>query len=588
MMKKVLFGILAFIWLGFSVIFADDIVPNDVDIEVKSPLIQWEATNMKITMIKDWQPLSSYSGTIWIEIVDEDWNPLKENEYTLPWGWWYKFEPTDLGSKEFQRWLEIRKEWKFYIKVSDFIDEIEYWETLVEVVRNIDTTPTYNFDIFTPRQDEIIITDNLEVLGNISERYNSNVSIYIDNELVSTILTESDGSVSYATTNIEVGPHILRLVASDYMWNILWSSEDIRFTYSPQEIERYKSINIEPESWLMVWDMVDVMVYTDELVESVKMNITNRQSGDSDSIFLSKVDNWTFFTNTFLNSAWDIDVSIEISASNNAVSKVYENVYTIVVYDTPEISNVIVETDDEKQTANISRTTSNDTATSFLINYRLWDGDDAKQFDPTRTDKASFTFTDVPYDTNVYLNIIPYRDNAKKHWASSQTITFKIVKPVENKCGNGIVDEWEDCDNCPSDLWSICIPEPEVEVEPPVKCTVQNISARTKKVWENYYLLWDRVDNISKYIVYSSVSPDWSDKVKVYETKDTSYEYPFDYTSEEDKFMYFWIVWICDDWQELQLTWATKVQVWPTENFFLLMCITFIIFFWIKLFRESE
>jgi hypothetical protein len=36
--------------------------------------------------------------------------------------------------------------------------------------------------------------------------------------------------------------------------------------------------------------------------------------------------------------------------------------------------------------------------------------------------------------------------------------------------------------------------------------------------------------------------PDGSDKMKVYETTDTSYQYPFDKTSEEDKFAYFWIV----------------------------------------------
>ena len=82
--------------------------------------------------------------------------------------------------------------------------------------------------------------------------------------------------------------------------------------------------------------------------------------------------------------------------------------------------------------------------------------------------------------------------------------------------------------------------------------------------------------------------PDGSDKVKVYETKDTSYEYPFDHTLEEDKFIYFWITWVCDDWEELQLTGATKVQVWPAENFFLLLCLTFLIYFWIKLFRQTE
>ena len=120
------------------------------------------------------------------------------------------------------------------------------------------------------------------------------------------------------------------------------------------------------------------------------------------------------------------------------------------------------------------------------------------------------------------------------------------------------------------------------------RCTVENIATRTTKIWDSYYLIRDKVENVTKYIVYSSPSPDGLDKVKVYETNDTSYEYPFDYNAKEEQYMYFRIVWICDDWEELELTWATKIQVWPAENFFLLMCLTFLIYFWIKLFRETE
>jgi hypothetical protein len=42
--------------------------------------------------------------------------------------------------------------------------------------------------------------------------------------------------------------------------------------------------------------------------------------------------------------------------------------------------------------------------------------------------------------------------------------------------------------------------------------------------------------------VYSSSYANGKDKVKVYETTDTSYEYPFDHESENDIFMYFWVV----------------------------------------------
>ena len=57
---------------------------------------------------------------------------------------------------------------------------------------------------------------------------------------------------------------------------------------------------------------------------------------------------------------------------------------------------------------------------------------------------------------------------------------------------------------------------------------------------------------------------------------------------KENVFMYFRVIWVCENWEELELTGSTKVQVWPAENFFLLMCLTFLIYFWIKLFRETE
>jgi hypothetical protein len=111
---------------------------------------------------------------------------------------------------------------------------------------------------------------------------------------------------------------------------------------------------------------------------------------------------------------------------------------------------------------------------------------------------------------------------------------------------------------------------------------------RTTKIWDSYYLIRDKAENVTKYIVYSSTSQDIKNRTKIYETSDTSYEYPFDYESKEDVYMYFWVVWICENWEEVELTWATKVQVWPAENFFLLVCLTLLIYAWIKLFRQTE
>ena len=97
----------------------DYIMPDNAEISVEDTIIVWEATNLKITMLKDWSTMTTYSGAILITITDENWDKLKDNEYTLPSRWVYQFLLSDLWEKEFQKWLEIKKEWTYYIEIED-------------------------------------------------------------------------------------------------------------------------------------------------------------------------------------------------------------------------------------------------------------------------------------------------------------------------------------------------------------------------------------------------------------------------------------------------------------------------------------
>ena len=74
-----------------------------------------------------------------------------------------------------------------------------------------------------------------------------------------------------------------------------------------------------------------------------------------------------------------------------------------------------------------------------------------------RTNEQTFRFNDVPYDTEVFLTITPYRDDQKKHWAASKTVNFIISKP----------STWD----------SVSLGA--IPYAP--RCTIQNISTRTKK-----------------------------------------------------------------------------------------------------------
>ena len=566
-MRKFALWLLTFIGISFWTIFAQNILPDEAKIDVKSPIVQWEAANLTVTMMKNWSKMSSYNWTIRIVVAEENWNPLQENEYTIPNRWTYSFEATDLWSKEFQKWLEIKKEWLYYIEVYDLndLDEQILWREPVQVIRNDSNPWSAHIEIFSPVPDVTLSNEKVEIIGSVPELRNSNAIIYLDDNIVDSTITDSQWTINYIINNVNIWRHSIYLEVLDMDWTtILWSSDKIYFTTSSTKTS-WVSVTLEPEKWLMVGDMVKVTVYTDDIVESVKMDLSDRKENESE--VLSKVWNWQFSKNIFLFTSWVIDISVETSSSNWSVNERFDNIKQFTVLGTPIITNIITWADAENQTATLSWDVINWEASSYLITYRLWDNENNTLNE--KTDTKSFQFTDVPYDTVLNVTITPYRSDATKHWAASETIRFVITKPKQTQSNPGATSLWWTGSNGP-------------------RCIVENISTRTTKIWEDYYLIWDKVENVTKYIVYSSTTPDGSDMMKVYETSDTSYQYPFDKTAEEDRFAYFWIVWLCDDWEELQLTGATKVQVWPAENFFLLLCMTFLIYFWIKLFRHTE
>ena len=575
-MKRFILGILASMWLGFWAIFAQGI-PDDVEISVKDPIKVWEATNLKVTMMKNWSKMTSYDGTIWIIITDENGTKLKDSEYTLPSQWTYKFLWSDLWEKEFQKGLEIKKEWTFYIEISDLNESEDkiLWRQLIHVIRSNSNSDANNIEIYYPILNANINGDKIDIIASSVDVPNSKATIYIDDKEVGTADVWYNGAINHSVGNISQWTHTLSIEIPDINGNVVWKSDKITFSVSPSWENWIKNVVVEPEHWLMVWDMPTITVYADDMVESIKLKLSDRP--ESEGIVMNKKW-WQFTQNVFLLGTWEITLSFDVSSANNTVNKSYKNYKTITVSDVPSINNIKIDTNVEEKTAKISWDSTE--ASSYLIDWWIeWSRNLSwKEW----SDKSSFMFRDVPYDTIVNLTIIPYRNNQSKHWTASRTIQFVISK--NQTCGNSICDNWESHELCPQDCqwtwWTTIILWPS--------CPAQTISTHTEKIWNNYYLIWDKVENVKKYIVYSSASPDWKDKVKVYETTDTSYEYPFDHTSEEDVFMYFRIVWVCEDWEELELTWATKVQVWPAENFFLLLCLTFLIYFWIKLFRHTE
>jgi len=113
------------------------LLPDDIEISVEDTIIEWEAVNLSFTALKGWEKMEDYDGSLYISIIDENWEHLKPTEYTIPNGWLCIFEKEDEWYKEFQRWLEIYKDWTFYIQVEDLNDPDEkiIWRQKITVIK---------------------------------------------------------------------------------------------------------------------------------------------------------------------------------------------------------------------------------------------------------------------------------------------------------------------------------------------------------------------------------------------------------------------------------------------------------------------
>lgn len=104
-------------------------------------------------------------------------------------------------------------------------------------------------------------------------------------------------------------------------------------------------------------------------------------------------------------------------------------------------------------------------------------------------------------------------------------------------------------------------PHPVAPVIDVPTCMVKNIKFSTKKIGNKYYLVWNQVQNVQKYLVYRSDFADGSNRQFVGETTVPRFEYPFDTTAEEDIYAYYTVEALCSDGEKLVLTEAEKVKV---------------------------
>jgi hypothetical protein len=113
-----------------------------------------------------------------------------------------------------------------------------------------------------------------------------------------------------------------------------------------------------------------------------------------------------------------------------------------------------------------------------------------------------------------------------------------------------------------------------------VVCIVEGIELFTEKVWDNYYLKREPVENASNYTVYRSDTP--TDRIsameKVWETTTTQFQYMFDRYADTETFAYYAVQAECDNGESLQVWSIQEVEVGPMDTILIVILTSLLIY----------
>jgi hypothetical protein len=120
------------------------------------------------------------------------------------------------------------------------------------------------------------------------------------------------------------------------------------------------------------------------------------------------------------------------------------------------------------------------------------------------------------------------------------------------------------------------------------KCVIQWITVKSEKIWDKYFLVWDKVENAVSYQVFRSDWKDMSSKTMVWETNDTRFEYYFNPDAESDQYAYYQIQATCADGSNVMIEDVEKVKVWPFENIIIILVVTWFVYCIYRLYRTID
>lgn len=553
----------------FGVTFA--VSPDAFQIEVSpSSFAVNQAVDFTIKAIKNKQVMKNYTGMVFMSvdgIAKDSASKLKLTDATISNGGILEMGLADQWVKKYTKGLLITKPGNFTVSVADFTQDTISWSTTVMVSSDF-KAEVRNIQILSPSAWSEENQSTINVMATADTLPNARVQILLNDALAKETTTDANGLINDTISGLKVGTNVLQIKALSVTNEQVGSSEKLVFTYQGQSDNLLKSFTATPNQNLKVWNKVRFELITEDNVSSAKLIFP-----DNKEYPLDKEKDGLFSKELMLTQTGSLDVASELSAGPT-LSKKYDKMLTLEVADNTQIWEVKIQALTTLAGAiQLDWKVIGWSSPAYAIQYGLTKDDLAGT---AITKEITATLSGFTYGKDYFFKIQPLNIQNIADGLPSDVLEFTM--PIASWTGpNQTALSASGLEMAP-DHPTAALPT----------CIVKNIKVSTQKIGNKYYLVRNKIENATKYLVYKSDFADNSDKSFLGETELTRFEYPFDKTSKEDVYAYYTVEALCADGNKAVLTEAQKVKVGPVEDMMLILTLTMLGYLIYRLYSYRE
>lgn len=553
----------------FGVTFA--VSPDAFQIEVSpSSFAVNQAVDFTIKAIKNKQVMKNYTGMVFMSvdgIAKDSVSKLKLTDATISNGGILEMGLADQWVKKYTKGLLITKPGNFTVSVADFTQDTISWSTTVMVSSDF-KAEVRNIQILSPSAWSEENQSTINVMATADTLPNARVQILLNDALAKETTTDANGLINDTISGLKVGTNVLQIKALSVTNEQVGSSEKLVFTYQGQSDNLLKSFTATPNQNLKVWNKVRFELTTEDNVSSAKLIFP-----DNKEYPLDKEKDGLFSKELMLTQTGSLDIASDLSAGPT-LSKKYDKMLTLEVADNTQIWEVKIQALTTLAGAiQLDWKVIGWSSPAYAIQYGLTKDDLAGT---AITKETTATLSGFTYGKDYFFKIQPLNIQNIADGLPSDVLEFTM--PIASWTGpNQTALSASGLEMAP-DHPTAALPT----------CVVKNIKVSTQKIGNKYYLVRNKIENATKYLVYKSDFADNSDKSFLGETELTRFEYPFDKTSKEDVYAYYTVEALCADGNKAVLTEAQKVKVGPVEDMMLILTLTMLGYLIYRLYSYRE